>query len=188
MVCIFIYICKCSTQNCKHFVWRKLSKTKLYFTARMLLTNSWRISSACNKILNKKRIRQLFKNKTGFYFWFGEHKSQEQTKAKSPQKSSVSSLWGTEEEIAASRYFSDLRVQYKGKKKQPYEPDITAVKPVLCAFTCSPSPLEDWLSSGHCASPLVHKGRWPSVLRCYRLCRRSLCVSHAWLKVILLAN
>ena len=47
----------------------------------MLLTNCWRISFTCNKILNKKSIQWLFQNKTGFYFWFGEHKSQEQKKA-----------------------------------------------------------------------------------------------------------
>lgn len=116
MVCTFVYICKCNSQNCEHFVWRKLSKRKMYFTARMFLANSWRNSSACNNIINTERIRQLFKNKTGFYFWFGERKSQEWTKTKSPQKSSMSSLWGTEEEMAASRYFSDLRVHNTKKK------------------------------------------------------------------------
>lgn len=59
--------------------------------------------------------------------------------------------------MAASRYFSDLRLQYK-KDSQPCEPDMAAFKPIVCAFGSAPNPLEGWLSSGHGTSSLVHKG------------------------------
>lgn len=83
--------------------------------------------------------------------------------------------------------FSDPRVQKK-QKTQPYEPDIRAVKAISCAFTASPNPFEVWLSNRHCTTPLVLKGQQLAVQRCYCLCCRSLCLSHTWLEMVLLAK
>lgn len=57
------------------FFFLKKARHKLYFTARMLLANSCGISFASTKILNKERIGWLFKNKIGFYFGLGGHKT-----------------------------------------------------------------------------------------------------------------
>lgn len=155
MVCIFVYIF--NTQSCKHFVWRKQSKTKLYFTVRMLLSNFWKISSVCSKIFNKGSIRRLFNNKTGFYFLFGEQKTKEQMKAK-PHNRAARLLCQPQRRKWLPAGISVIPGYNTKKKTQPYELHIRAVK-AICAFTASPNPFEAWLSNRHCTNPLSHRGQ-----------------------------
>lgn len=94
MFCIFISASVTWKTTNRFFFFLKKARHKLHFTARMLLANSCGISFACTKILNKERIGWLFKNKIGFYFGLGGHKTTNKKNPKSPQEEQhVFSVW-----------------------------------------------------------------------------------------------
>lgn len=137
MFCIFISASVTWKTTNRFFFFLKKARHKLHFTARMLLANSCGISFASTKILNKERIGWLFKNKIGFFFFLDLEGTKPLTK-KTPnhhKKSSMSSLCDTEEEMAASWLFNDLRVKYKLKN-----PVIQTSQHVSLSFVLSHPP------------------------------------------------
>lgn len=163
------------------------SKTKLYFIARMLLSNSWKFSSVSSKIFNKESIRCFFKNTTAFYFWLGEKKPTRTNKRQATIEQHVSSVRHRGRKWLPAG--TSVIPGYSTKQKtQPYEPDIRAVKAIICAFTASPNLFEVWLPNRHCTNPLVHQGQQLAMQRCCCLCCGPLCLSHPCLEEIPPAN